>query len=100
MNDNTPVAEKSIYLDPCDCDSVVSYKVIYEIYGKADKHLRGTFSLSDCSRKIDWYFGNNNQRSVEKIDKAILMLREFRAAYIRELKVVEKEKAKEKAKTP
>jgi hypothetical protein len=70
----------AIYIDPTNCDSQVSYKINYVEYGEgADKKksLNASVLLSDCSRRIDWYF-NGDEDSLEKIDKAIGMLNVFR----------------------
>jgi hypothetical protein len=69
------VATGSAWIDPVGCDSTISYKVV--------KHTRlsGQVDLSDCNRKISWWF-RNEPESVVKIDKAISMLQEFRAAFV------------------
>lgn len=69
------VASVSAYLDPLGCDSTVSYKVI-----NSGRRVWGSILLSDCGRKIEWYFGI--ERPLHKIDKAIAMLQEFRAAFV------------------
>lgn len=69
------------YIDPTDCDSQVSYKINLNEYkhddGTVKKSINATVLLSDCSRRIDWYFGETDQ-SLEKIEKAIEMLSAFR----------------------
>jgi hypothetical protein len=71
----TVVAHNSAYIDPLDCDSTVSYKVI-----DRPGRTTGSVQLADCSRKIEWYF-NGDENPVKKIDKAIEMLEEFRKAF-------------------
>lgn len=66
----------STYLDPLDCDSTISYKVI-----RRSRHVSGSVQLADCYRKIEWYFANNNQ-ALPKIDKAIEYMKAFRAAFV------------------
>lgn len=75
----TPVvyASSSTFIDPINCGSMVSFKVIRDGYG----NMNGDVSLTDCNRKIDWYF-SNDEDSVPKIDAAIKSLREFRKAFI------------------
>lgn len=65
------IATNSAYLDPLYCDSTISYKII-----DGSQRIWGSVQLADCSRKIDWYFGNDNP--VDKIEKAIALLEEFR----------------------
>jgi hypothetical protein len=61
------------FLDPTDCDSIVGYHVT-----KRGNYLSGTVDLSDCNRKITWYFSYTNKNSLPKIDVAIKMLESFR----------------------
>jgi hypothetical protein len=61
------------FLDPIDCDSTIGYHVT-----KRGKYLSGTVDLSDCNRKITWYFSSTNQNSLSKVDIAIKMLESFR----------------------
>ena len=70
-------AAASTYIDPIDCDSTVSYKVISRSSGS----MYGSVQLADCGRKIDWYF-SDEAGSVVKIDKAIEALQEFRVAFV------------------
>jgi len=74
-NTRKVVAQGSGYIDPLHCDSTISYKVIDK-----GRWVWGDVQLSDCNRKIDWYFGNTNP--VQKIDKAIALLTEFREAFV------------------
>lgn len=69
------VAAASAYIDPTGCDSTVSYKVVH------GARLYGSVALSDCSRKIEWYFYNDKD-ALPKIDKAIEMLQAFRTAFV------------------
>lgn len=68
-------ASEAAFLDPADCGSVVAYCVT------ARRRLSGTVDLSDCNRKITWYFGND-ESGVRKIDKAIAMLQNFKTAFV------------------
>lgn len=70
------VATNSAYIDPLGCDSTISYKVI-----DGSMRVYGTVQLADCSRKIEWHFGNE-PLSVAKITNAIDLLDEFRTALI------------------
>lgn len=64
------ISSNSAYIDPLYCDSTVSYKIIDGL------RVWGSVELSDCSQKIEWYFGND--RPVEKVERAIKLLEEFR----------------------
>jgi hypothetical protein len=46
-------------------------------------NLFGDVHLSDCDKKITWYFSNDIE-SVTKIDNAIGMLLRFRKAFVKE----------------
>ena len=70
-------AADSVYVDPLDCDSTISYKVIGQ-----KSYMEGNVTFADCSHKIDWLF-KNSQDSVEKIDIAINMLTDFRKALLK-----------------
>ena len=76
-------ATGSAYIDPVGCDSTISYKVV------GGTRMSGSIDLSDCNRKINWWFCNEPE-SVVKIDKAIAMLQEFRAAFVDAQKQVKK----------
>lgn len=67
------VAVASEYLDPVDCESIISYKII-----QGPSRLWGTVQLTDCSRKIEWFFTESNDESLAKADKAIKVLQQFR----------------------
>ena len=74
------VLSESIYIDPAGCDSQISYKINKYTYGEgadAKATINASVLLSDCSRRIDWYF-NAKEDSLEKIDKAIGILNAFR----------------------
>jgi hypothetical protein len=71
------IASDIILLDPLDCGSTVGYTVRRGRHG-----VDGDISLSDCNRKIEWFFSNDSG-SVEKIDRAIRILQGFRAAFIK-----------------
>lgn len=69
------IASASAYIDPLNCESTVSYKVI-----DASTRVWGSIQLADCTRKIEWYFGDDI--SIDKISKAITMLNDFKEALI------------------
>lgn len=71
------VATESMYLDSLGCDSTVGYNVI-----KNGTKVSGTIDLTDCNRKIGWYFGGRTKNSLAKIENAIYMLTSFKNAYI------------------
>lgn len=67
------------FIDPADCNSTVSYKIINGRRG----YVWGSVVLSDCNRSIEWYFSAGTSRggSTEKIDNAIQALQAFREAW-------------------
>lgn len=67
-------AEGVVQLDPMDCGSSIAYAVVRGRRG----HLTGDLDLSDCNRKIHWYF---DRTDLPKIDRVINILTEFRAAF-------------------
>lgn len=67
-------ATGSDYLDPLDCGSMVSYKITSHGYFEA------TVDLTDCGRKISWSF---NSGAIEKIDRAITLLCDFRRELVK-----------------
>ena len=72
---NKIYAVESAYIDPLGCDSTVSYKIVRTDY------LSAVVQLADCSRKIEWYF-SDNECSINKINKAITMLQGFKNGLI------------------
>ena len=66
----TPYASEIVFLDPLECGSTIGYQI-----QKGDC-VEGSVDLSDCSRKIMWYFYKNTP--IEKIDRAIAVLTNFR----------------------
>lgn len=64
MSDTT-LFHDSAYIDPTECDSQVSYKINLtedeQKDGSIKKRINAYILLSDCSRKIDWYFGNEER---------------------------------------
>lgn len=83
----------SVYIDPLDCDSTISFKIIRRRKGDT----WGTVQLSDCNRKIDWYFADSTS-SVKKIDNAIEALQAFRTEFIKARASKLKPSAKKKKK--
>lgn len=83
---------KSDYLDPLECDSTICYKVVSSTYFEA------SVNLTDCNRKITWNFDTD---SVEKVDRAIEILVQFRRDLVKGSKewnkIMEKKKAWDEA---
>lgn len=83
------IAIDSVYIDPIDCDSQVSYKIIENVFtSKSDnveKSVSATILISDCNRRIDWYFAAD-QSDLDKIDTAIRVLNDFRKLLAVEVK--------------
>lgn len=69
------IAHNSTYIDPLQCDSKVSYKII-----DSSTRLWGSVDLTDCEHKISWWF--SREEPIAKLDKAIEMLTEFRVKMI------------------
>jgi hypothetical protein len=65
------VASDSVYIDPLNCDSKVSYKIIDNY-----KHTWGEVQLTDCDKQISWWFGT--KVNLDKIDRAIEALTTFK----------------------
>lgn len=65
------IAHNATYLEPLNCDSTVSYKII-----ESGKRVWGSIQLADCQRKIEWYFSDTE--SLDKVDSALKILTEFR----------------------
>ena len=83
--------QNSVFIDPEDCSSSVGYFVTTreDHNTKTDKttpRISATVVLADCNHKIDWYFNGENKASIDKIDAAIKILREFRTIYVAECK--------------
>lgn len=74
----TDLGHNVVAIDPTDCGSTVAYSIT----GRCKRGLSATVDLADCNRKIQWYFYGNDESGTEKIDAAIAMLEEFRAAWI------------------
>lgn len=64
--------EACTYIDPLNCDSTISYKVI-----DGTRNVWGSVQLADCNRKIEWSFWNS-RTPLSKIDRAIEALQSFR----------------------
>jgi hypothetical protein len=70
-------AARGEYLDPADCDSMISYSIT------SRRRLAASIHLTDCHRSIIWYFDNfPGNRSLAKIDKAIEMFTGFRQSLV------------------
>ena len=71
-------ASEIVYLDPLGCGSTIGYRI-----GKGRRgHYWGDVELTDCDKRITWYF-SKDRRAVAKIDKAIEILSRFREAFIK-----------------
>jgi hypothetical protein len=83
--------QNHIWIDPENCGSEIGYHIHVEEYEPKDKppqySLQASVVLSDCTRKIDWAFCNDQ---LDKIDKAIEMLVEFRKKYLEAERLVTK----------
>jgi len=73
------LASGVIQLDPLDCDSTVAYTI-----RRGRRGVNGSIGLSDCDRKICWYFDRGS--GLNKIDAAISILAEFRKKFCEETK--------------
>lgn len=86
------------YIDPTSCGSVVGYRVSIDEYKPKTEDpqysLDAHVELSDCNRKIEWSF-SSDEDSLEKIDKAINVLRNFRKELIAATKLLKKLENKE-----
>lgn len=73
------IASEIVMIDPLDCGSTVGYTLRRGTRGR----VSGEILLSDCNRKIEWYFSEYDaDNSVAKIDRAINVLSHFRAEFI------------------
>ena len=73
------LASEIVMIDPMDCGSTIGYVIREDRYG-----LSAEMALSDCNRKIEWYFSRSESNSaVAKIDRAIAVMNNFRAAFIK-----------------
>lgn len=68
-------ASRSEYIDPLDAGSTIGYTIM------SRTRLNSQMDLSDCNRKIQWYF-NNDVEGLKKIDKALEVMTAFRADFI------------------
>ena len=85
--------QNNVFIDPENCGSSIGYYITINEHTPKDKptvySLSATVVLADCSHKIDWGFIEDTT-TVEKVDAAISMLREFRKKYIDANKMVNK----------
>lgn len=73
----TLVKADSKYIDPANCGSTIGYTIIVGRRG-----LYADVDITDCTRKVTWNFAQRDGDGVlAKIDAAINMLRDFRAAW-------------------
>jgi len=87
MADDTIILASDIaYLDVLNCDSTIGFSIKKSVReGYKDPKVKvttltGHINLSDCHRNITWYF-SEDEGSLEKIDKAIEILMQFRKEY-------------------
>jgi hypothetical protein len=85
------IASEIAYLDPLDCGSTVGYAI-----NKGRHGLHGNIDLSDCNRHITWYFGNNKS-SLNKIDKAVELLTNFKNEFAKAQKVTRVRRPRKKS---
>jgi hypothetical protein len=64
------------FLDALNCDSTISYSITRGVRG-----VTADVQLSDCNRKITWYFGRTPD-AILKIDKAIEILTNFKQDFV------------------
>lgn len=66
-------ATQAKYIDPLDCGSMVAYSITKR------RRLSATMDLSDCNKKITWYFDNDTgDKPIQKIDTVIALLTDFK----------------------
>jgi len=75
MTKETLLAADVRYIDPSDCSSSVGYKITEHANG-----FNAEIELSDCGRKIQWYFSKDT--GLQKIDAALEMLSNFRKHFV------------------
>lgn len=84
--------QNNVFIDPENCGSSVGYYITVIEYTPKDKPIeytiQATVVLADCTHKLDWSFGGEG--SVEKLDRALSILQEFRKKYIEVDKLVKK----------
>lgn len=73
---NKLIASNVGFIAPLTCGSTVGYKIV-----EGSRQTWAEVDLTDCNRKIQWSFSTSIE-GVEKIDKAIALLTEFRAAWV------------------
>jgi len=71
----TVYATRIGYLNPKDCDSTLGYSIT------GRRHFNANMSLSDCNRKIVWYF-DNDADSLQKIDNILETMMAFKADFL------------------
>lgn len=67
---------KAAYIDVTECGSIIGM----DIHTRGTR-LMGNIDLSDCNRKIQWYF--SHETGTEKIDTAIALMKKFRAVWVK-----------------
>ena len=74
-------------LDPLTCDSWVSYTISSSEWENHDKtvqkNLNAEVHLTDCNRKISWYFSEDSDetKAIDALNKVIDLLDELRREY-------------------
>lgn len=88
--------QNHVFIDPKECGSGIGYYINLTDWtdrktGGTTYDMNGTVVLTDCNHKIDWGFGED---SLDKIDAAIAMLREFRKKCVEAKKTLAQLRAK------
>lgn len=84
-------ASHAAYIDPAHCESIVGYAIISR--SRSRSRFSANMDLSDCNRKISWYF-SSDEEGLEKIDRVIEILANFRADFVRAQKECGRRKLK------
>ena len=76
--------QNHVFIDPKECGSGIGYYLTVTDWTNSKTQettydVNATVVLTDCNHKIDWSFGED---SLDKIDAAITMLKEFRKKMI------------------
>lgn len=82
MSKSITYAQRGYYIDPINCGSLVAYRIYKASYGSLCAHVE----LTDCNRKIEWDFSGgtaiNRKASLDKVDKLLSILVEFRTQLV------------------
>jgi hypothetical protein len=88
------------YIDPGGCESIVAYAIVSRLNSRR-RRFSANMDLSDCNRKINWYFSSDAD-GLKKIDKVIEIMTNFRSEFVRAQKEIGRRKVRLKhfIKTP